>query len=140
MFDNLYLHFSALETALLPYFLFVVYGVIVLVVKSELAGRTYVKPIAVDNQTASVADETIPSAVELATDDVSAIDSEESATEVPQEYVLSVPCPANVDLVAVEFGSEVRTRSSKKRRAKAMSELIALEFEQTASSSQVEIN
>jgi hypothetical protein len=132
MFDNLFVHFSALETALLPYFLFLVYGVIVLWVKSELAGRTYIKPteIAADNEV-------------------------DSAIEIDGDYVISVPCPwvpdiAEVPSLETEFEMAVIERTilpvtqeelvklpaiaapvqkSRKSRKKGLSELIGLEVD-----------
>ncbi len=78
----MYLHFSDLETTLLPYFLFVVYGAIVLWARSESLEREYVEP------------EPEP----------------ESEPELPQEFTLSVPIPSVGRDLDTEFSLEVLTR------------------------------
>jgi hypothetical protein len=64
----MYLNFSALETALLPAFLFVVYTVLMLWVRSESLQREYVEP------------------------DVAEVEVEPEL-QFPQDFVLSVPSP-----------------------------------------------
>jgi hypothetical protein len=44
MLNDMYVHFSALETALLPYFLFVVYGVVALYIKGAMVLRAPCPP------------------------------------------------------------------------------------------------
>ena len=148
MFDHVYLHFSALETALMPYFLFIVYGVIALWVKGELAGRSYVKP---ESSSESTPEPTPPVSSAPLTERSR---SEEgiSNVEVVGDYLISVACPWVADLAEVpsletEFEMAViertilpvseaelaqlpaipalvKTRKSKKR---GLSEIIALE-------------
>lgn len=82
--QDMYLHFSDLETTLLPYFLFVVYGAIVLWARSESLDREYVEP-------------------EPEPEPVLNFDH-----DFPQDFLLSVPMPSQ-DLVT-EFSLEVLTR------------------------------
>jgi hypothetical protein len=99
----LHLNFSALETALLPYFLFVVYGSILLWVRSvrqnPLLGGEIESPDSIGVDHASGADRTAVSVIDYGELDV-------------KDYVLSVPSPWEDDLMATEFDLEVRCRSS----------------------------
>ena len=103
----MYLNFSALETALLPYFLFIVYGAILLWVRSVRA----------DVETAS---------------DTAVIDS----TEPEQtDFILSIPDPLAdeferelVNRVMIPQASKPVTR---KRQPKSTSDLIAQEWAST---------
>ncbi len=109
----MYLHPSALETALLPYFLFVVFGAIALWLQHESIDRVYVKP-----EPAPTND----------LDDVSAIDYGEPEVEIEQtDFVLSVPCPWYPDVavpsLATEFEMEVIERSILPVTAKELAQL-----------------
>lgn len=119
----MYLNFSALETALLPYFLFVAYGAILLWVRSVREGA-----------------ETAPDADR---NDVSVIDYGESeqtefalsipdplADEFERELVNRVTMPMN-DAEYIQSLSPISKPVTRKRRPKSISEFIALEFEQS---------
>jgi hypothetical protein len=130
----MHLNFSGFETALLPYFLFVVYGSIALWVRG-------VQDSVEVTESCLAADRTDACVAELEVGD----------------YQLSVPSPWEGDLMATEFDLEVRCRSvvpmtdeqvlayieipriemsgdakgrkARKRAAKSLSELVGLEFD-----------
>lgn len=125
------IQFSDLETALLPYFLFVVYGSIALWMRGVMSSEPNLDPVTPETPSPS------PQPLE----------GWDTELEVAN-FVVSVPHPLNVDLMATEFDLEVRARSlnpmtdvvleyqeqkarQPKKKAKTMAEVIALEFERT---------
>jgi hypothetical protein len=123
------IQFSELETALLPYFLFVVYGSIVLWMRSAMNS------------------EPDPATSETLSPSPQPLEGWDAELEVGN-IALSIQCPLGVDLMATEFDLEVRARSlnpmtdaaleyqeqmarQPKKKAKTTAELIALEFERT---------